>query len=242
MPISLGIGTAITRGGGTAWSPLSVSGLQFWVDASDATTLYTDSTLTTLAVSDGDVVGGWKDKSGNSRDALQTDGTKKPLLKLAIQNGRNVVRADGVDDFLSGSFLTTSASWSIFASCKVITNNYFGMLFTGSFGEIRLNADSSIMQMSSNYIVTDTTTCVGTPAQFSFINGSPFSLRRNQSETATSPTLAHSYQGNYSIGQRIGGLYNLNSDIYEIILYNSVLSNSDILLVEAYLKAKWGAP
>ena len=64
------------------FDPLSISGLQFWVDADDSATLYTDFTLTTLAVSDGDVVGGWKDKSGNSRNALQTDGTKKPLLKL----------------------------------------------------------------------------------------------------------------------------------------------------------------
>ena len=34
----------------------------------------------------------------------------------------------------------------------------------------------------------------------------------------------------------------LDSEIYEVLLYNSALSNSDILLVEGYLKTKWGTP
>ena len=104
--------------GGTAFNPLSITGLQFWVDASDYTTLYQDSALTTRAINDGDVIGGWSDKSGNGRNALQTDGTKKPLLKLAIQNGRNIIRFDGINDFLTWSNVFSDNPCTFFGALK----------------------------------------------------------------------------------------------------------------------------
>ena len=82
-----------------AFSPLDISGLQLWLKADAG--LWQDSVGGTPAASDGDVVGAWADQSGNARHATQATTSKKPLLKLAIQNGRDVVRFDGGDDWLS---------------------------------------------------------------------------------------------------------------------------------------------
>ena len=74
--------------------PLSIPGLQLWLDASDSSTLFQNSDGTTVATADGDPVGRWADKSGNGRHATQTDGTKKPFKKLAVKNSRDVIRWD----------------------------------------------------------------------------------------------------------------------------------------------------
>lgn len=102
--------------GGSGFNPLALSPL-LWLDASDASTLYTDSGLTTLVAADGDPVGGWKDKSGNTRHATQASGTNKPAYKTAIKNGFSVVRFDGVNDVLSSSAFAlsgTASRWAFF--------------------------------------------------------------------------------------------------------------------------------
>ena len=50
----LGVGASAPT---TAFSPASIGGLQLWLDASDASTLFTDSAGTTAATADGGVVG-----------------------------------------------------------------------------------------------------------------------------------------------------------------------------------------
>lgn len=83
-----------------SFSPLSLSPA-LWLDASDASTLYTDSGLTTLVGADGDPVGGWMDKSGNAKNALQSNGTNKPAYRTAVKNGKPIIRFDGTNDSLS---------------------------------------------------------------------------------------------------------------------------------------------
>lgn len=87
----------------TAFTPISIAGLQLWLDASDSTTLFSDSAGSTPATADGDPVGRWADKSANGRHATQSDGTKKPTLKLALENGRNAIQFDVSNDTISGT-------------------------------------------------------------------------------------------------------------------------------------------
>jgi hypothetical protein len=83
-----------------ATGAVMMTGLQLWLDASDADTLFQDSAGTTPATADNDPVGYWADKSGNGNHATQATTSAKPALKLAIQNGRNVVRFT-TDDVLT---------------------------------------------------------------------------------------------------------------------------------------------
>lgn len=94
----------VLGGGASAFDPLSLSPA-LWLDASDASTLFQDSAGTTPATADSDVVGMWADKSGNGRHVTQTTTANKPLLKLAQQNGLNVVLFDGSNDTLTRSII-----------------------------------------------------------------------------------------------------------------------------------------
>ena len=229
-------------GGPKSFRPDEIVGLQFWVDASDSSTLYTDSALTTLAVSDGDVIGGWKDKSGNSRNALQTDGTKKPVLKLAIQNGRNVVRFDGVNDNMTFSNWQSNPA-TVFLVVRSSSDTVFLSTLAGA---------------SPSYPLFFYYTNGNVYGQNGYVSGFTTANTYNQ-WTVTCSTTARTIRRDGTAGSGAAGLggaalysmigtydnspnYAQNGDTLEILGYNSVLSGSDILLVEAYLKAKWGTP
>jgi len=79
--------------------PDDLSGLQLWLDASDASTLYDATTGGSLVAADGGVAR-WEDKSGNSRHMTQGTAGSRPTRKTAIQNSLAVLRFDG-GDFVS---------------------------------------------------------------------------------------------------------------------------------------------
>lgn len=91
------------------------SGLQLWLDASDANTLYDATTGGSLVAADGGVAR-WEDKSGNARHATQSTSGARPVRKTQIQNGLDVLRFDGTDDFLdSTDFLDLTAGQAMTA-------------------------------------------------------------------------------------------------------------------------------
>ncbi len=80
------------------FSPASLSP-DLWLQADDLTTLFQTVTGTTAVASDSDVVGTWKDKSGNGKDfaALAND-TTRPLYHTSA--GLSWVEGDGINDLL----------------------------------------------------------------------------------------------------------------------------------------------
>lgn len=72
-----------------AFEPTEISGLKAWYDAS------------ILTGADGSSVGAWLDQSGNEAHMYQSTSAAQPTLQTNELNGQNVVRFDGVDDFLS---------------------------------------------------------------------------------------------------------------------------------------------
>jgi len=77
------IGGRLQRGSSTAaFTPASIPGLVLWLDATDLSTLFQDSSLTTPVAANSDPVGGWKDKSGGNKNATQTVAGSKPLLTV----------------------------------------------------------------------------------------------------------------------------------------------------------------
>jgi len=81
-------------------SPTILAGLQLWLDASDASTLFDATSGGSLVAADGGVAR-WEDKSSNSRHATQATSGDRPLRKTAVQGGRDVLRFDGSSDRLS---------------------------------------------------------------------------------------------------------------------------------------------
>lgn len=81
--------------------PQTITGLQLWLDASDASTLYDATSGGSLVAADG-AVARWEDKSGNARHFTQSDVSRRPLRKTAVQNSKDVIRLDGSNDYMVG--------------------------------------------------------------------------------------------------------------------------------------------
>ena len=88
----------------TVWSPAALTGLQLWLDASDASTIFED---TADLAEDNDSVRIWADKSGNALDASQATVASRPVYRAGEQNGRGVIEFDGADDFLTSGTVAT---------------------------------------------------------------------------------------------------------------------------------------
>jgi hypothetical protein len=69
------------------WTPAEIS-TALWLDAADASTI----TISTGGISE------WRDKSGNSRHATQSNTTRRPTVSAGALNGYNVATFDGIDD------------------------------------------------------------------------------------------------------------------------------------------------
>jgi hypothetical protein len=113
------------------------SGLQLWLDASDASTLYDATTGGSLVAADGGVAR-WEDKSGNARHATQSTQANRPVRKTSQQNGLDTILFDGSNDSLSISgsnsslkFLhSTQNTVFIVVRCGTSANpNYRGAIF-----------------------------------------------------------------------------------------------------------------
>jgi hypothetical protein len=95
--------------------PTQITGLQLWLDASDASTLFDATTGGSLVAADGGVAR-WEDKSGNGRHATQSTSANRPARKTAIQNGLDVLRFDGSNDFLA--IPSSTAAFKFFHSSQ----------------------------------------------------------------------------------------------------------------------------
>jgi len=111
MPIALGVRGLGAGPVGALWTPalpLPVSGLlpEHWYRSDQG--LWQDAGVTP-AVNDGDVVGRWEDISTNADHVNQANAGNKPTLQNGagdLLNGHPVVRFDGIDDYLQGTFTT----------------------------------------------------------------------------------------------------------------------------------------
>jgi len=114
----------------STWAPFgpnSVSGLQAWYDASDASTLFGATSGGSLVAANG-AVARWEDKSGNGRHATQATSGFRPVRKTAQQNGLGALEFSASSNqrlAVSGSadtlkFLHGSA-YTLFVVCKIGT-------------------------------------------------------------------------------------------------------------------------
>ena len=224
--------------------PLTVSGLQIWLDASDA------STITTATG-----VSQWRDKSGNGNHASQSTGSAQPTVQTAAQNGLNTIRftAASSQKFTLASLINLSATGYTFLGVlrrggptglgmlPVFTNSSNSSIYapewyvdgsvytTGTALQINVAAPGlaggAYNQISTSMVLAGTSGSI-------YFNGSSQSVLLSNNASAI-------MQFN-QIGQSSDGY--ANGEIAEIMLYNSVLSTNDRQKVEAYLKAKWATP
>jgi len=227
--------------------PTQISGIQLWLDSSDSGTLFQDTSGTIPVVNDGDPVGLWRDKSGNAKHATQSTNANRPLFKTSVQNSKNVLRFDGSNDGMAGSdtgFSTTTST--VFVICKSAiagTDNYPFMFGTDAatqlVGLTTYNNQMQITQYGASTFVAFTTNAWN--VIYFTKSSNNWTMNLNGTSASTTMTTSTVLSGNYGIGfNRSGNRAFFNGDIAEVILYNSVLSTSQIQQVQAYLNQKWG--
>lgn len=237
------------RGVLNGFSPLSLSPA-LWLDAADPNTIY-DATTGGNLVAAGGMIARWEDKSGNGRHATQSASGSRPTRQTAVQNGRDVVRFDGSNDFLSSTVAISRSTYSVFSVIKKLSGdgstfrvglgygtNTTGTYWNGWFNST-LKLTVSFASPATDLFLNDTSNgphiffgSLGSGTGTGKINGSILSPSTGSSVDRTGDVL--------TLGAFTSVSYFTNVEILEVIIFEYVVSTTNRQRVERYLGAKWG--
>lgn len=236
-----------------AFSPANISGLQLWLDATVG--LYDATTGGSEVTTDGSAVARWEDQSGNAYHVTQNSASEQPVLKTSQQNGLNVIRFDGSNDYLFGATnfaITGSSNRSVFAVTKRANAT---IRYVVSWG---INATGRFAGFSTEYYLRFQATTKGYTNQGSDDSWTLWSVIGGGSTlddydayfddgTVATPSATNNTSANLDTGA--SALYVgrvsftptgfLDGDLAEVLIYDSALSTSDREAVRDYLNAKW---
>ena len=122
----------------SVFTPTSLgANLALWLDANDTSTLYTDSTETTLSTN-GAFVGRWKDKSGNDRHADKGTSVNRPVRTDGSINSKTGINfsAGGIPGLFTPYSVTNPSAtnipggtkfeiWAVYTSVTAGNNHVF---------------------------------------------------------------------------------------------------------------------
>lgn len=236
---------------GAAFSPLTLSPV-LWLDASQEA-YANDAAVTT-----------WTDRSGNGLNAAQGTGTKQPVFKTNIINGKPALLFDGTDDhllvadhaLLDVPYITIFAVFDAndTAAFKQILTRNAAAAWAAPFARysMRLNVSEALEGWAESAdtppaTIFGSTTGLTSPTigafrydgatQAVYVNGPV-----NGSEARTTGPITASDQP-LVIGSRLNSGVEGESFpgyIAEVIIYNTALSTADRTSVTSYLGTKYG--
>lgn len=243
------------RFGAAVFSPSDIAGLRLWTQADN------------LVLSNDDPVSTWADLSGNSNDFTSTT-TLRPLYKTNIQNGKPVVRFDGVNDFMEKATptgLDGGTGMTIFIIMKnpAITLNCLlakwdyqtqgsWMWTTFSTDETRMYTATVLNDGGSAYNTTTNADMTNTFYLLEMVYDGSQGTAANRvkiyknttlstvSATGTLVTSLLSATSTLKVGRAGGSLgWYFTGDIGEVLIYDSALSDVNRGLVETYINGRW---
>ncbi len=249
------------------FNPLKIPGCVLWLNAGWG--VFQDDEGTTPSPADS-VAALWKDRSSNGYNAAQTTNASRPLYKTGIQNGRPVIRFDGVDDHLitprmEGEF-SDGFTWfivtavddgqpanyrSFFGAMSAVTSKNWYFLVTnypgGLLRQVVTENDIQIVQVvktlsdgQSDFFVMH---LCADPSD---------SLRGYYNNIGVTPAdltgltwanIAGAYTEEIAVSGRMkdGSFeYPLDGDIAELIIYERPLTDMEQDWIENYLSVKYG--
>jgi len=248
-------------GGGAAFSPSDIVGLQLWLLADD------------IAGNDGDAVASWVSKEGNAYDFAQATADKKPLLKKAANgiNSKNTVLFDGSNDLLvyPSANISNASQGTVFAVIRftaAIPNAAHDLLTsrdeagTTNFLLLRAYLTNAIPNMhiyqrnndTLDQIKGSTNFVAATPYLLAWISsGVAYTMRvggSNETIVVSGGSNNGDWYGdtagrdNFVVGasKSTTEANFLKGDVAEIIMYDTGLSAGNIALIEESLADKYG--
>lgn len=217
------------------FSPTSISNLIGWWDATDSTTITTDTGVSQ-----------WDDKSGNANHLTQGTGSNQPTQVTDLA-GRNML------DFNSGS--TQDISRSTYTGGAL--TQPFTVIFVGGWDSI--SAGSYVYDSGSGDrcgVATGSTTYqpyCGVGSSFGTASAGNFIYYIEHNDNSGAFERNESSQGSFASGETNGqnglviGNYrdknpsnDLDGQIGEFLIYDGLLSASDKANLVNYLQEKWG--
>jgi len=205
--------------------------------------LFQDSGLTTPAVSDDDPIGGSTNQGSDSHSIVQATAGNKPTLKLNILNGEPVYRCNG-GDFLQGAF-----NGALSQPFTILTVADFNEPMPSSGNNYLFSSDDNINRMDLRVSSTKWSIFAGADLSggaensnnniwLGLFNGASSQLWLNGVSVVSGNVGAHNGDG-LTFGAYSTGAFGWVGDIYEVLIYDSNLSNADKNEVGNYLATKY---
>lgn len=245
---------AFSNVGGSPTPPLpTVANLALWYDASKISGL-----------SDGMSVAQWDDLSGGANHAVQATGTRQPLYKANIQNGRAGLLFDSVDDNLRTALAFTAnvPGVTIFAVARSGINNGIivesGTVWNVNMGFVLTRDVSDRVLMATmgavgNSLANSGSTTISVTRLLTGVYDKSLATQEVKiysdgvDKTATvtdSNNLDNilTVGSPLNFGSRNAGASNfLNGYLHEILIYLRALPVNERQSIEGYLRTKWRA-
>lgn len=214
-----------------------------------------------VGLSDGDAISSITDSSGNGNTVSQATGSAKAVYKTNIQNSLPAIRFDGTDDYYTGSLLAMMGAFTVIAvqnNTSASTGVYHNMDIDGSTqyaaGSSRMRndiMDRCYNPTSPNYSGDVDRRSVSTTGLA--IKGWTHDGSRGYSHWVDGVESAGGFSGNVVTFRNaselvIGATVDVPSgykdfhdgDIFEVIFYDSLLSDEQIEQITCGLLSKWG--
>jgi len=224
----------------TGFSPRQIAGLSAWYDASVASSL----TLTSGFVSQ------WDDLSGSGLHLTQSVEANRP--GTGTINGKTAVDFDGSNDLMQ----VTADVFPGTVLAIVEQDNVSVNSFPFSVRDSATNSSNAFWVANSqwrlvgfdaaavaSYASSGGTAAIGVANLVTVLHGSPRPSRVDGSPLAGTTNVTGSNEQGIVVGARIlsgtSSTY-VNGKIGEMLVYNRVLTASEVAKAESYLASKWG--
>lgn len=225
---------------GEGFLPTDLTGLKLWFDANDPTTITDDG---------GGLVSQWNDKSGGANNVLAT-GNERPLVVADVQNGKPVIRFDGITNFMEMTpFTQINQPVTIAIVCNMPTNtNSDRQVFDGVEANPQriafLNSNDSPSRhfLFAGGLAFKSTNVDRVIRLFTLVyDGASSNLRIDSANIATADPGSNSTTG-IKFGLEQFGTGPGDPDICEFVFYDRILSTQERTDLENYLQTKWRTP
>ncbi len=231
--------------------------LTLWLDASDTTTLFTDENCVNKAYAS-DLIGCWKDKSGNNYHAKQVENRARPAYSFGTQTsqlGTTIISNptllfNGTSDYMDNANLALPAKVSIFAvaaqgaahaDIKRIISNHLNFLIGVTTASKFMTRYSNGSNWAGSNIVDAVLDDYTYYVLTSINDGTNNNADVNGGTSNTDANAMAAFSDGYRIGANAAAINELwDGNIGEIIIYNTNLSASNRIAVQRYLANKWG--
>ena len=230
------------------FSPTDIAGISLWLDATDSSTVLN---LSDVEAADGEEVKTWQDKSGNDFHLSQDTANWYPLYRAGATDFTQP--SIEFDDVVNGTHLkiatgviqkTGNTEFYVFSNGSA--GGASGTLVSGGdanghiFGENGQDGASITMFQFAGAVVNQSPYLFNTPAIATLQYDGANSKHWNNETFVGTANAGSGTSNGISLGALRTGGGPCDCELAEVIVYDSVLSDTDREAVYDYLAAKYG--